>query len=241
MACAGRVSGPSLQRKDEDRAESLHCQDSGGPTITPNKQDRAYHHGDLRRALLDAALAIVDAEGVGALSMRAIAREAGVSHMAPYHHFADKAALIAAVAEEGFHALAQEMANRIAARGDDPKAALRESGIAYVVFAITRPHLFRVMFGAEVAGMSDDYPGLEEAGLATFAVLQGLVERSQDDGSVRHADSRGIGLTAWSLVHGLAMLIIDGHFGPDAMQPAGAEQLAYEVTGGVYRGLREGE
>ena len=79
--------------------------------------------------------------------------------------------------ERLLRALAREMANRIAARGDDPKAALRESGIAYVVFAVARPHLFRVMFGAEVAGMSDGYPGLNEAGLATFAVLQGLVER----------------------------------------------------------------
>jgi AcrR family transcriptional regulator len=174
--------------------------------------------------------------------MRAIAREAGVSHMAPYHHFADKAALIAAVAEEGFRVLTEEMSKRIAARGDDPRAALRASGIAYVVFAVTRPHLFRVMFGAEVAGMSgDDYPGLSEAGSATFAVLQGQVERSQDEGTVRQADSRSIGLTAWSLVHGLAMLIIDGHFGPEAMHPEGAEQLAYEVTGGVYRGLRESE
>jgi len=173
--------------------------------------------------------------------MRAIAREAGVSHMAPYHHFADKAALLAAVAEEGFRALTQEMADRIAARGGDQKTALRESGIAYVVFAATRPHLFRAMFSSEVAGMSDDYPSLSEAGLATFAVLQGLVERSQEEGSVRDDDSRRIGLTAWSLVHGLAMLIIDGHFGAEAMQPAGAEQLAYEVTGGFYRGLRQSE
>ena len=206
-------------------------------TIPQDDKTRSYHHGDLRRALLDAALAIVDAEGAGALSMRAIARKAGVSHMAPYHHFADKSALVAAVAEEGFRALAQEMLNRGATCADEPKTALRESGIAYVVFAVTRPHLFRVMFGAELADMSD-YPALQAAASEAFGVLQGLVERSQEVGSVRQADSQGIGLTAWSLVHGLAMLIIDGQFGPEAMQPAGAEQLAYEVTGGVFLGLR---
>jgi AcrR family transcriptional regulator len=165
--------------------------------------------------------------------MRAIARKAGVSHMAPYHHFADKSALIAAVAEEGFRALAQAMQTRGAPRADDPLSALRESGIAYVLFAVTRPHLFRVMFGAEIANKTDDYPGLAQAGSAAFAVLQGLVEGARNERSARQADSRGTGLTAWSLVHGLATLIIDGHFGPEAMTPEGAEQLAYKVTGGI--------
>lgn len=167
--------------------------------------------------------------------MRAVARKAKVSHMAPYHHFEDKSALTAAVAEEGFRALRQEMLNRVIDCSDGPRAEFRESGVAYVVFAVRNPNLFRVMFSAEVADKSD-YPELQEAASAAFAVMQGLVERSQEAGSVRQADAQDIGMTAWSLVHGLAVLCIDGQFGPEATEPPGAERLAYAVTGGVFRG-----
>ncbi len=208
----------------------------GHKARSPKKS--AYHHGDLRPALVHAALDIVQRRGLDALTMRAVARAARVSHMAAYHHFADKAALVAAVAEEGFRALRREMLERIARFPDDPRARLRESGVAYVVFAVKNPNLFRVMFGP---GTADDsrHPGLAEASAAAFDELLGLVRGSQESKTMSDDATRQIGVTAWALVHGLAILCIDGQLGPEAAGPEGAERLAYMVTGGLFRGLRD--
>lgn len=162
--------------------------------------------------------------------MRAVARKTRVSHMAAYYHFNDKAALVAAVAEEGFRALRQEMLERIACFPDDPRAQLRESGIAYVVFAVRNPNLFRAMFGPERAEAAT-HPKLDEAAKAAFAVVLGLVEDSQQVKAIPAGDVQHVGLHAWALVHGLAMLCIDGRLGPEAREPAHAEQIAYAAMG----------
>ncbi len=202
-----------------------------------SKRRKTYHHGDLRQALLDAALDIVRRRGVAALTLRAVASQARVSHMAPYHHFADKAALIAAVAEEGFRGLQREMLERTARHPDDPRAQFRESGVAYVVFAVKNPNLFRVMFGPQVSDM-EAHPDLQAAADAAFAVVQGLVERSQEVRAVRDEDSRAVGISAWALVHGIAMLCVDGQLGPDSQNVDQAERLAYAATGTLFTGLR---
>src|SRR5205809_439421 len=120
--------------------------------MLPGMSARAsYHHGDLRRTLIDASLALVEEEGIGALSLREVARKAGVTHNAPYHHFPDRGALLAAIAEEGFGRLAQETAAARAAVPDDPLARLTACGQAYVRFAIASPAHFRVMFRPELA------------------------------------------------------------------------------------------
>jgi AcrR family transcriptional regulator len=160
--------------------------------------------------------------------------------MAPYHHFADKRALIAAVAAEGFRMLRQEMLERIEACGGDARTRFRESGIAYVVFAVKHPNLFRVMFGEETADTSE-HPELKAAASQAFAVLQGLVEQDQVAVGTRDdRDREKVGLSAWALVHGIAMLCIDGQFGPEARRPEYAEKFAYEATGALARGLRGG-
>ncbi len=170
--------------------------------------------------------------------MRAVARKARVSHMAAYHHFADKAGLVAAVAEEGFRALRREMLERIERFPDDPTARLRESGVAYVVFAVKNPNLFRVMFGPQTAD-SSRHPGLAEASSAAFDELLGLVRGSQRSKATSDDATRQVGVTAWALVHGLAMLCIDGQLGAEAAEPEGAERFAYMVTGGLFHGLRD--
>jgi AcrR family transcriptional regulator len=209
------------------------CQDRRPPTPTTPRQTRnPYHHGDLRRALLDAALEIVRDRGLSALTMRAVARKTRVSHMAAYHHFKDKAALVAAVAEEGFRALRQEMLERITCFPDDARTQLRESGIAYVVFAVRNPNLFRVMFGPERAKAAA-HAKLDEAAKAAFAVVLGLVEQSQQAKTIPAGNAQHIGLHAWALVHGLAMLCIDGRLGPEASEPAHAEGIAYAALGAL--------
>ena len=205
----------------------------------PNRR-RSYHHGDLRRVLIDAALDVVEKKGLGALTLRSVARAAKVSHMAPYHHFEDKAALVAAVAAEGFRRMQDAMESRIARCSEGSRARLRESGIAYVVFAVEHPNLFRLMFSAQVAEQSD-YPELREAASAAYALLRGLVNESQGERS-RPDDAELIRISAWALVHGLAVLCIDGQVGPEgAADPDFAERLAYEATGALYRGMAAAE
>ncbi|UCC71922.1 MAG: TetR/AcrR family transcriptional regulator [Gemmatimonadota bacterium] len=200
---------------------------------------KRYHHGDLRRALLDAALEIVRQQGLSGLTMRAVARKAKVSHMAAYHHFADKAGLVAAVAEEGFRALHEEILERAGRYPGEALSQFREAGIAYVVFAVRNPNLFKVMFGPEAAD-SSTHPELEKAAKGTFTAVLGLVERSQRSEGTLGVDAERIRMTAWALLHGLAMLCIDGQLGPEATEPEHAEELAYQATAAYYRGLGSG-
>jgi AcrR family transcriptional regulator len=169
----------------------------------------SYHHGDLRRALLDASLALVDEAGIGALSLREVARKAGVSHNAPYHHFPDKSSLLAAIAEDGFAGLAREMAGARASAGPDPRARLEACGVAYVRFAIGSPAHFRVMFRPELASPID-HPGVTRASTPALETLIQSVVEAQAAGVVPTGDPMPFVLTCWSCVHGLATLWLDG-------------------------------
>ena len=172
--------------------------------MSTSAQKTAYHHGDLRAALISAALAMLE-EGAepGALSLREAARRAGVSAMAPYRHFADKDALLAAVATIGFERLAA--AQRDADHAGPPETALRAQGVAYVAFACANPALFRLMFGAGAPAKSDD---LAKAAAASFGLLAERVATT-----VPAAPTMDHALAKWALVHGLAMLAVDGQLG----------------------------
>lgn len=165
--------------------------------------------GDLRERLLDEAITILEAEGPDALTLRAVAGAAGVSHMAPYRHFADKEALLAAIAERGFRALSAVMGEAGKA-GQDLLSQLRAVGLAYLAFARRRPALYRLMFGPAMAG-KPQYAALAQAGGEAFmhcadAVAAILRER----GAMADAEPRALAVATWALVHGLAMLLIDG-------------------------------
>ncbi len=158
-----------------------------------------YHHGDLRRALLDTALEAVGEQGPAALSLRDVARRAGVSHAAPTHHFRDKTALLTALAAEGWSLLADAL-GEAAADGRD----FAELGVAYVVFATSHPAHFAVMRAPGLARGDD--PDLVAAMERARAQLRAGV-RHFEAGSSRDADTTA--LAAWSLVHGLAALILE--------------------------------
>lgn len=168
-----------------------------------NGSGRRYHHGDLRPALLAAAGEILSEEGVTKLSLRGAARRAGVSQTAPYRHFRDKAALLAALAAGGFRELAEAM-QRFAATSQPPQRLLA-TGQAYVAFALEKSALFRLMFGPEIADKAS-YPELRAAAAEAFAVLTREVSR----GRMSEAQAYDRAVAAWSLVHGLATLLIDG-------------------------------
>src|SRR5688572_15237261 len=145
-----------------------------------------YHHGDLRRALLDAALEILEEGGSSALTLREVARRAGVSHAAPYRHFADKAALLSAVAEEGFRVVYEEMISR-SAMCVDPVEKLNQVGVAYVLFAVEHPAHFRVMFGPDVVDCPTE--SVKEVGAKTFQLLLSSIEACQEAGKFKEGPS----------------------------------------------------
>ncbi|MEM0980373.1 MAG: TetR/AcrR family transcriptional regulator [Cyanobacteria bacterium P01_H01_bin.58] len=165
-----------------------------------------YHHGDLRQALIDAALAIiVEDRDAANVSLRAAARRVGVSQAAPYRHFADKDALLAAVAEEGFQRLLKALDT-----GSDPNplARLQSSGVAYVKFAIAHPAHYRVMFSTFRIEQGND-SSLNAAAGAAFAVMVDAISAGQAIGAIQPGHPRQLAWITWSLVHGLAFLLID--------------------------------
>lgn len=173
------------------------------------KADR-YHHGDLRRALLHAALRTIQREGVAALTLRGVGDDVGVSRTALYRHFADKSALLRAVACEGFRMLRLALVEAWEKRGKGQQG-FEAMGEAYVRFAIDNPSHYRVMFGADILGNAAD-PELEEEGRAAFQALVDALVDQQRDGSIVQDQPLQLALYIWSLVHGIAMLAIDGRF-----------------------------
>ena len=193
-----------------------------------------YHHGELRRALLDATLAIVGRDGTGALSLRAVARRVGVSAQASYNHFPDRAALLAAAAEEGLRELARGLREaRDGARGAGER--LEATGIAYVAFASSHGAHFRLFSAPELA---DQRTGalLSAAYTEAFDVLLGAVEDGQKAGIVRGGDARKLALTAWATVHGLAWLVVDGQLAI-ARVPGEAGDVARATVRVLFKGL----
>jgi AcrR family transcriptional regulator len=168
----------------------------------------AYHHGHLRTALLEAALELIAEHGVATLSLREIARRAGVSHAAPAHHFGDKSGLLTALATEGFvHFLA---AQRAAAErgGTDPVKRFGWTGWAYVMFAAERPAYFGLMFGPEFVRSSD--PEFQHAARAAYDFLREGIRRASPEALPEQAITLRA-TSAWAHAHGLATLWLSGN------------------------------
>jgi AcrR family transcriptional regulator len=167
-----------------------------------------YHHGDLRQSLIDAAIALISEEGIGDLSLRQVARRAGVSHNAPYRHFEDKEALLATVAGQGFQSLRAAMESAQQVIPSDSSQRLEAIGIAYVNFALAHPAYYRLMFGDYRCNFSK-YSALAEAAQQSFMVLVIAIREGQVAGIFRSADPVDMARVAWSLVHGQSMLALD--------------------------------
>lgn len=188
-------------------------------TRAARKRHRSYHHGNLRRGLLDEALATIRAEGVDALTLREIGARLGVSRTALYRHFADKRALLAAVAAEGFLTLRQQLVTAWE-EGDRGRAAFEAMGVAYVRFAVANPSHYRVMFGGFVDPQASEPEWATEAAGAFEALVDALAALRRD-GRVRGDDTVTMARFVWAVVHGVAMLGIDGQL----REPGGVEEL----------------
>ena len=200
------------------------------------KERGGYHHGDLAAALVTAALEIIDESGVAALTLRAAARRAGVSHAAPAHHFGDKRGLLAAVAEDGFRLQTEAMRRGAEEAPDIALSAFRAVGSAYITFAIEHPARFRVMFHAELADKSQ-YPTLVEAAAESLGMLHDGIVACQQAGFVRQGNPEAIALLTWSSVHGLASLAVNGQLEAQGY-PTEAADLAALLTMEMFMGLR---
>lgn len=186
----------------------------------PIAADRPYHHGDLRRAVIDTAMAMLHENRGWQFTLREISRRAGVSHAAPYKHFADKASLLTEMAHIGFDRLREALIPDEA----KPTGTLRDAFFgmarAYIGFATTNPGLYRLMFSADAGKPADVH--LDVRALAACEPLIELLERGQAEGSLRQRGVRGQMAACWGQMHGLALLTLDGILLPEKV---GADAL----------------
>lgn len=175
----------------------------------------SYHHGNLRQALIDEAGAVLEREGVEAITFRGLARALDVSHAAPSHHFKDRNELLAELAADGYEGLADSMAE--AMDGADPSEWLLVSGRAYIRFGVANPERYRMMFASRL--FQEDCPDrlLYHSSRAYLLLLRAAHQRepevSADDYEMQVPE-----LGAWSIVHGAVMLWLDGQLGPSLTQ-----------------------
>jgi AcrR family transcriptional regulator len=186
----------------------------------------SYHHGALRETLLDTTLRLIDTEGIGAVSLRRVAREAGVSPGAPYHHFADRADLLAALSARGYGLLAAQLAAARTGTGS-PVRALAGLIRAYVAFARREPGYFRLMFRPELSAGNHEHPGLQAAEHAAGEQLDAAVAGCVDAGIITADQADVLRVAAWSLAHGLASLWLDGQLHDEYDDP---ELVAAQVA-----------
>jgi len=202
------------------------------PASSASKAAPAYHHGDLRPTLLAAAEALLTCQGAAALSLREVARAAGVSHGAPYRHFPNREALLAALAAQGFERLSATIAATVAGPCDGDR--MRTAGRAYLRFARDNQALYLLMFGPEIR--KADHPALMSAAASAMTALRTATSGiSATPPNARRA--RHVAVGAWALVHGLAQLIADGQLNADLIADGGAA-LSEDVLAAYSLGLR---
>lgn len=176
--------------------------------MTDSAGQRAYHHGNLRAEILDAAIRELDTVPAEQLSLRAIARAVGVSQTAPYRHFADKENLLAAMATRGYGQLLDTLRRELAAADSSAAAQLHALARAYVSYAAEHESLFKLMFGPLVQP-GEDLPKLREVSRETLTLVKGILQRGMDSGEFRTQDVVYLANAAWAGIHGVATLRID--------------------------------
>jgi AcrR family transcriptional regulator len=199
------------------------------PDKKPRSDERTTGR-DLKRELVDAALEVLAEKGEGELSLREVARRAGVSHNAPYHHYSrGKSQLFADVAAEGFERLRREMLKRTEVRGLSARERLEELAAVYVGFAFDNVPLYRVMFSSEVHAGAEA-PGVQQSIVDLYDVFRRNLVEAQSDGTVHPAPADDLGTAYTTMLHGLAVGIVDGLVRRSAPSRRRAEDLAKRLA-----------
>ena len=183
-----------------------------------------YHHGDLKNALIKAGVEILEEEGIGGLSLRKVAKQAGVSHAAPYSHFADKQALIAAISTEGFKQLYVQIESVHETYREDPETLLIETAWTYVQFALNAPDRFKLMFSS-VLEKEKEYAEFVEISQENFSQLVKIVEKCQQAGILKSGASDVVAVSVWSTVHGFTSLLLEGQISHTVLEKASLKDL----------------
>jgi AcrR family transcriptional regulator len=170
---------------------------------------KSYHHGDLKNALIGAGVAILSEEGLEGLSLRKVAQRAGVSHNAPYSHFADKQSLIAAISTEGFQQLYESLDAAITANLKKPRKQLQQAALAYVRFALEHRDTFKIMFSG-VLEKEKEYPAFVEISQKTFRRVVDIVRACQKAGLLKSRSAELTAVAVWGQVHGIVSLALEG-------------------------------
>lgn len=182
---------------------------------------------DLKTQVLDASVQLIAEQGLAGLSMREVARRAGVSHQAPYHYFADKESIVAALVERGFTMLAARMESVAKGKGSVTQR-LAKTGREYVTFALEQPVYFRLMFRPELAKL-ERFPEAVAAGARALAVLEALVEERCLGQRVAPAKREAMVSMHWGMVHGLSSLLLDGVLGQKFVSAQDRERHVNQV------------
>ena len=185
---------------------------------------KTYHHGDLKNALIKAGVEILAKDGVSGLSLRKVAMKAGVSHAAPYAHFADKQALIAAISTEGFRQLYERVSGVAEEYQNQPEKQLVEVAWAYVQFAMDDPDRFKVMFSG-VLEKEKEYPDFVTESQRNFQLVKMIVEANQASGRLRSGDSALVALSAWGIIHGFILLLLEGQISHAVLEKMSLREL----------------
>jgi len=225
-----RPGAPAQPASSQDSWDSTIIEKMRRPSFS--RPSKSYHHGDLRQALLDATLALIEQNGPEGFTLRAAAREAGVTPSATYHHFKDKEDLVAAVAQEGFDLLRKKL-KAAAQLPASPRERSRNVGSAYVLFAVEHPTRFRVMLGYGVLTRPNSAAAAVEAMQTYRFVREILVAGLTEDSSEHPSEAEVLGW--WSVVHGLAFLAIDGYLGKASKSPKFADEVVRNVIDALDR------
>ena len=197
-----------------------------------------YHHGDLKAQLLAHARDHLEAQGADTLSLREVARTIGVTHAAAYRHFADKNALLQALAVAGFDVLKAACSQAIDKAGDAPLERLKACGAAYVRFGRANPNMLRHMFGALSPPAAAGSAGpASEASAEVFGLLVQLVADGQKTGVIHDGDSRALAQACWAMVHGLASLLAQGLADTPKRKPAQTEAFVDAAIDRLFHGI----
>ena len=195
-----------------------------------------YHHGNLHNELLDGAYAMLAEEGIQNLSLRKVARRIGVSHNAPYQHFPDREALIAALSEQGFRKLIKELDSTLEQTHDESIIQqISALAFAYVQFMADHPAYLEVMFGPYPY---QNYPELSTAALESFEKLVRLVENGQSSGEIKPMNAREIAGTIWMTLHGVSTLFRPGKIPNDVVAQRSSPRLATSFIAIMFEGIR---
>lgn len=185
---------------------------------------KTYHHGDLKNALIKAGVEILAKDGVGGLSLRKVALKAGVSHSAPYAHFVDKQALIAAISTEGFRQLYKRVSTVAEEYKTKSPRQLVEAAWAYVQFALDDRDRFKVMFSG-VLEKEKEYPEFVAEAQKNFQLVKMIVEANQASGVLRSGPSDLAALSAWGIIHGFVMLLLEGQISHSVLEQKSLREL----------------